>query len=373
MSLKQEECFAVQSTTIGVAIGKKKKKSLQRQPRVVSQLVSRVELSELETSNISKATDLVKTNTLSTLTNDAFIPTSSSPVVTKSENSSSKELLEENCSCSCEKQGKNAFVSNPLHQGKTQENAEGMKRKKKGKKKEVKREEDKNPCSDKKSDDLILLSDGSESQWSNFQLLCEERILLRKEIDRIIGEFDLSGTDLVAGTLFVSNFRIFFVTKRNPLKVDCCVPLTTLSKLKKSKQTKVIEMHCKDLRLLVFSLVRTKDSRSQFMAELLQCIPQDPESFFAFHFKSSTVQITTNLASGWHLYDALEDFNRMGIPNQSWRITEINTEFQLSSSYPSKIVVPCSVSDEELKRSAAFRSRGLFQSVYGGILSMGPP
>lgn len=47
-----------------------------------------------------------------------------------------------------------------------------------------------------------------------------------------------------------------------------------------------------------------------------------------------------------------------GVPNESWRITKVNDHYELCDTYPSTLVVPVNISDEELKRVAAFRAKG---------------
>lgn len=47
-----------------------------------------------------------------------------------------------------------------------------------------------------------------------------------------------------------------------------------------------------------------------------------------------------------------------GIPNESWRITKVNDHYDLCDTYPSTLVVPVNIPDEELKRVAAFRAKG---------------
>jgi hypothetical protein len=61
---------------------------------------------------------------------------------------------------------------------------------------------------------------------------------------------------------------------------------------------------------------------------------------------------------GWRIYDAIEDFKRMGIPNSQYRIATINEKFTLSSTYPQYFSVPVTVTDDELIKIASFRSRG---------------
>lgn len=38
----------------------------------------------------------------------------------------------------------------------------------------------------------------------------------------------------------------------------------------------------------------------------------------------------------------------MGIPDENWRITNINTEYLLCSTYPQKLCVPAKIKGQEL-------------------------
>lgn len=88
--------------------------------------------------------------------------------------------------------------------------------------------------------------------------------------------------------------------------------------------------------------------------------------------------------NGWKVYDAVSEYKRQvcqrdvtvwhsndsflkyallscvskGIPNESWRITKVNDHYDLCDTYPSTLVVPVNMPDEELKRVAAFRAKG---------------
>ena len=48
----------------------------------------------------------------------------------------------------------------------------------------------------------------------------------------------------------------------------------------------------------------------------------------------------------------------MQYPNDMWRITKINENYEICDSYPSIIAVPAQATDEELRAVSAFRSRG---------------
>ena len=46
--------------------------------------------------------------------------------------------------------------------------------------------------------------------------------------------------------------------------------------------------------------------------------------------------------------DPVSEFKRMGVPNSKWRITHINDDYRLCSTYPSILSVPHGISDETI-------------------------
>lgn len=89
------------------------------------------------------------------------------------------------------------------------------------------------------------------------------------------------------------------------------------------------------------------------------------------------------LEEGWKIYDPVQEFRRMGIPDDKWRVSEVNAEYELCPTYPALLAVPrmcsgknassCGVdcfrrnrlmsvdshrADELLLKVAAFRSKG---------------
>ena len=49
---------------------------------------------------------------------------------------------------------------------------------------------------------------------------------------------------------------------------------------------------------------------------------------------------------------------RQGLPNESWRITRINDNYEVCDTYPRIFAVPSAASDNDLREVAKFRSRG---------------
>lgn len=47
-----------------------------------------------------------------------------------------------------------------------------------------------------------------------------------------------------------------------------------------------------------------------------------------------------------------------GLPNESWKISKVNSNYELCDTYPAIIVVPTNVKDDDLAKVAAFRAKG---------------
>ncbi|KAJ7373757.1 hypothetical protein OS493_011366 [Desmophyllum pertusum] len=61
--------------------------------------------------------------------------------------------------------------------------------------------------------------------------------------------------------------------------------------------------------------------------------------------------------SGWSVYDFHDEFTRQQVSDK-WRVSVINQEFLLCSSYPPLCYVPAEIQDFTLRECAAFRSKG---------------
>eukprot|EP00123_Amoebidium_parasiticum_P014494 comp22521_c1_seq4/m.34158 comp22521_c1_seq4/g.34158 ORF comp22521_c1_seq4/g.34158 comp22521_c1_seq4/m.34158 type:complete len:529 (-) comp22521_c1_seq4:80-1666(-) len=57
------------------------------------------------------------------------------------------------------------------------------------------------------------------------------------------------------------------------------------------------------------------------------------------------------------MYDALEEYGRMGVPNDQWRISTANSSYKLCETYPRILFVPAKASDALLQKCASFRSK----------------
>uniref|UniRef100_A0AAR2KMW1 Phosphatidylinositol-3,5-bisphosphate 3-phosphatase MTMR2 n=1 Tax=Pygocentrus nattereri TaxID=42514 RepID=A0AAR2KMW1_PYGNA len=162
------------------------------------------------------------------------------------------------------------------------------------------------------------------------------------------------------GTLTVTNFRLFFrgISRDPAFVLD--LPLGVVSRVERisgasSRGDVSYVLVCKDVRTLRFVHKQPDDSLQKSVFEVL--------TKFAFPVSNSLPLFALEYnqvfpENGWKVYDALAEYKRQGLPNESWRISKVNDHYELCDSYPAALVVPVTITDDELRRVAAFRAKG---------------
>lgn len=214
------------------------------------------------------------------------------------------------------------------------------------------------------------------------------------------------------GDLYITNYRLAlfvptfaFSTSEEDTCLAVTLPLGAISRVEVGKQNNArkyyVEVHSKDFRILRFLFGRTekhqRDSLHRSLVESGLLFPRTPERLFAFFYKpshliddySAAPQISESggelesrakaeadrelgglsdragdreddewKSEGWRIFSARAEFQRQGVPNSKWRLTDVNKDYAYCESYPSLLAVPAGISDEELKEVFAFRSKG---------------
>ncbi|XP_064104713.1 myotubularin-related protein 2-like isoform X2 [Macrobrachium nipponense] len=203
------------------------------------------------------------------------------------------------------------------------------------------------------------------------------------------------------GTLSVTNYRLYFRSPETDPPYELEVPLGVVSRIEKvggantsrGENSYGIEIFCKDIRNLRFAHKQTEvqiplhldrelyfsipvfrrfrilhniagygtsqmneenHSRRMVTEKLLQhAFPASHKlPFFAFEYCEQYPE------NGWTLYEPIAELKRQGLPNESWRITKINEQYEICETYPAVWAVPAAASDNDLRSVATFRSRG---------------
>ncbi|XP_035034558.1 myotubularin-related protein 2 isoform X1 [Hippoglossus stenolepis] len=167
-------------------------------------------------------------------------------------------------------------------------------------------------------------------------------------------------TGALRGTVMVTNYRLFFKCMEREPAFVLDLPLGVVSRVEKigsasSRGDVSYGLVCKDVRNLRFAHKQMEDTLRKSIFEVLIkfAFPvSNGLQIFAFDYGQVFPE------NGWKVYDAVSEYKRQGIPNESWRITKINDHFELCDTYPSTLAVPVNIPDEEVKRVAAFRAKG---------------
>ncbi|KAJ4805511.1 Myotubularin [Rhynchospora pubera] len=179
-----------------------------------------------------------------------------------------------------------------------------------------------------------------------------------------------------AGILAVTNFRLLFVSRASKCIIELgTIPLTTIEKItddvkltsvpRNSEKRELLQVIGKDMRVVTFAFLPKTMQRSAVMDVLKRYRkPVQLWELYAFQcdpskFKNSNPKLRLLKEYyrffGKRLLHLPEDESYI-ISNDRWRMTTINSNYTLCPTYPSVLVVPKSISDEELLQAASFRT-----------------
>lgn len=181
----------------------------------------------------------------------------------------------------------------------------------------------------------------------------------------------------LTGTLFMTNFRIVFIPKNKELKdigsinpsihTWLQIPLASIDRIEREKKSKEnvsvgvnIVITCKDFRIHRITAKSKNTANGDYDIERAISVlstytfPNNMRYLFAFtHSLSSNGRLLKPVAP----YDAVIEFSRLGVlDSELWRVTKANSEYKLCNTYSQFLVVPKSISDDELFIISNFRS-----------------
>ncbi|XP_038603736.1 myotubularin-related protein 1 isoform X3 [Tachyglossus aculeatus] len=164
----------------------------------------------------------------------------------------------------------------------------------------------------------------------------------------------------VSGTLTVTDFKLYFKNVERDPHFVLDVPLGVISRVEKigvqshGDNSCGLEIVCKDMRSLRLAYKQEEQTKLEIFENLSKhAFPlSNGQALFAFSYKEKFP------VNGWKVFDPIAEFKRQGLPNESWKISKINNNYELCDTYPAVLVVPMSVKDDDLSKVAAFRAKG---------------
>ena len=184
-----------------------------------------------------------------------------------------------------------------------------------------------------------------------------------------------SGAAVVQGTAIPTNYRFVVQPQEalfcfnNRIRSDFFeVPMGMLVKCERTleRDLTVLELVLKDGRILRVGF-RPEDTSNLFPLMMSAAFPQSIRMRFAFSHSLKGDE------DGWKLYNFESEFARMGVGPESaqWRVVD-NSDWQVSSTYPTRFFVPRAVSQADLAGAARFRTRSRVPALVWTQPSSGP-
>ncbi|KAK7800829.1 hypothetical protein U0070_022420 [Myodes glareolus] len=152
----------------------------------------------------------------------------------------------------------------------------------------------------------------------------------------------------VSGTLTVTDFKMYFKNVERDPHFILDVPLGVISRVEKigaqshGDNSCGIEIVCKDMRNLRLAYKQEEQRKLGIFENL------NKHAFPLSNGQAIEVSISPSSFSN----------TLQGLPNESWKISKINSNYEFCDTYPAIIVVPTSVKDDDLSKVAAFRAKG---------------
>lgn len=102
-------------------------------------------------------------------------------------------------------------------------------------------------------------------------------------------------------------------------------------------------------------ITRERDCNDVYDTIVQLSHPIKYDDLYAFNYSPKEEDLPKN--SGWNVYNALAEFNRMEVPIELWVASSMNENYKLCETYPRQIFLPASASSAVVFGCAHFRSK----------------
>ncbi|KAM9538303.1 phosphatidylinositol-3,5-bisphosphate 3-phosphatase MTMR8 isoform 1-T1 [Guaruba guarouba] len=161
------------------------------------------------------------------------------------------------------------------------------------------------------------------------------------------------------GTLYLTATHLIYVDASTDVRKETWIlhhHIVTVEKLPLTTAGYPLLIHCKNFHVAHFVIGQERDCHEVYTSLLKLSQPAKPEELYAFSYNPKVSKESREI--GWKLIDLKVDYQRMGIPNNYWELTDVNKDYEVCNTYPPEIVVPRAASKAVVIGSSRFRSRG---------------
>uniref|UniRef100_UPI00398E8791 myotubularin-related protein 9-like isoform X2 n=1 Tax=Pristiophorus japonicus TaxID=55135 RepID=UPI00398E8791 len=118
----------------------------------------------------------------------------------------------------------------------------------------------------------------------------------------------------------------------------------------------IITVKCKDLCVMYLEIPGMEECLN--IARSIEALSslESTSHMYPFFYRPKTL----NLQEGWDVFTPEEQFTQLSLHTDNWRLSYVNKDYAVCTSYPDALIVHTSVDDEALKAVARFRQSGRF-------------
>ncbi|XP_030432221.1 myotubularin-related protein 8 isoform X5 [Gopherus evgoodei] len=161
------------------------------------------------------------------------------------------------------------------------------------------------------------------------------------------------------GTLYLTATHLIYVDASAEVRKETWIlhhHIASVEKLPLTTSGCPLLIRCKNFRVAHLVIGHERDCHEVYTSLLKLSQPVKPEELYAFSYNPKMPKDSREI--GWKLIDLKVDYQRMGIPNDFWEITDANKDYEVCNTYPPEVVVPKAANKATVLGSAKFRSRG---------------
>uniref|UniRef100_A0A3Q3ANV7 Zgc:154055 n=1 Tax=Kryptolebias marmoratus TaxID=37003 RepID=A0A3Q3ANV7_KRYMA len=157
------------------------------------------------------------------------------------------------------------------------------------------------------------------------------------------------------GTLCITGHHLLFSDREADTSRHLLLLLRNIDAIEKmTGSSGTITIKCKDLRVLQFDIPGMEQCLNiAHSIETLSCLDNVSE-MYPFFYRPTELRLQYH----WGLLAPEQHYNQT--KELRWRLSSVNQDYSVCSSYPPAVIVPKSISDETLKKAAKFRQGGRF-------------
>ncbi|MEE6472646.1 hypothetical protein FKM82_009677 [Ascaphus truei] len=163
------------------------------------------------------------------------------------------------------------------------------------------------------------------------------------------------------GTLYLTATHLLFI---DPLQREIWILHHHISAVEKLALTTTgcpLVIQCKNFRVVHFIVPRERDCHDIYNSLLQLSKPGRYEDLYAFSYNPK--QKESERVVGWQHIDLKAEYQRMGVPNSHWQLSDVNRDYKVCDTYPRELYVPVIASKPIIVGSSKFRSKGRFPAL----------